>query len=69
MRGILSLSLISKGELMNREKMIQDVLDDMRDWLKRDSSGFWDHVYDLERAHLRKLSDKELAEVHEASSD
>lgn len=49
---------------MDREKMIDDVVADLRAWHKRDPEGFWSHVEDLERAHLAKMDDKELEAVH-----
>ena len=52
---------------MDREKMIEDVVGDMRDWLKRDAESFWDHIEDLERAYLRSKSDRELKDIHESS--
>lgn len=52
---------------MDREKMIDDVCNDLQAWLKRDPQSFWDHVEELERAYLKEKPDKELADIHEAS--
>lgn len=52
---------------MDREEMIDVIVDDMQDWLKRDPQDFWDHVAETERAYLRKMSDKELEGVYENS--
>jgi hypothetical protein len=48
---------------MDREKVIDKIVDDLPKWLKRDSSGFWDHVSQLERDYLKGLSDKDLEEL------
>ena len=49
---------------MDRELMIEFIVGDMRGWLKRDQSSFWEHFADLERKHLESLTDGELLEVY-----
>lgn len=52
---------------MDREQMIEAVVDNLEAWRERDASGFWDHVCDLERAYLEKMEDKELEGVYQES--
>jgi hypothetical protein len=52
---------------MDREQMIETIINDMEDWAKRDKQGFWDHIRDLERDYLKTMGDEELASVHENS--
>lgn len=49
---------------MDRERMTDTLVDDLEAWLKRDAEGFWDHIRDLERKHLRVKSDKKLSELY-----
>jgi len=58
---------LKQGETMDREKMIDTIVEDMEDWLERDAYSFWDHIRDLERDYLKAKDDKELAEIHEES--
>ncbi len=51
----------------SREQMVDFIVEDMRDWEKRDSSSFWEHVEELERAYLKNKPDKELKEIYEES--
>jgi len=55
----------TKEKLMDREKMIDVLVEDLPDFLKRDAGGFWDHVSDMERIYLRAHSDKEIKEMYE----
>ena len=48
---------------MDRDKMIDTIVDDLPKWLKRDAGGFWEHVSQLERDYLRSLTDKDLQEL------
>lgn len=52
-------------ESPTRSQMVEFIAEDMRDWLRRDESGFWEHVQDLERAYLREKDDKELKQIYE----
>ena len=52
---------------MDREKMIEAIVDDMESWERRDKGGFWEHIRDLERRYLEKMDDKELNEVYQES--
>jgi uncharacterized protein YifN (PemK superfamily) len=48
---------------MDRESMIDVIVNDLQDWEKRDRWEFWDHVQELERSYLNKMSDKELVDL------
>jgi hypothetical protein len=50
---------------MDREGMIDVIVEDLEAYLKRDKENFWEHIRDLERRYLRGLTDKELAGLHE----
>jgi hypothetical protein len=50
-----------------RSEMVEFIVEDMRDWEKRDSVSFWDHVQDLERAYLKEKDDEELKQIYEES--
>ena len=52
---------------MDREQMIEVIVDDMEAWEKRDKQGFWEHIRDLERRYLRTMTDRELSETYEES--
>jgi len=52
---------------MDREMMIEFIVDDMRDWLKREPGSFWDHIADLERKYLHDKADGELLEIYQES--
>lgn len=52
---------------MDRELMIEFIVGDLRDWLKRDPNGFWEHIAELERAHLEAKTDGELLETYQES--
>jgi hypothetical protein len=49
---------------MDRSQMIDDICNDLEDWLKRDPYDFWEHVRELERQYLNKKSDADLEEIH-----
>ena len=51
----------------SREEMIDFVCEDLRDWEKRDSASFWEHVEELERRYLRKKDDTELKQIYNES--
>lgn len=53
----------------SRDVIIEAILDDMPAWLKRDASGFWEHVQDLERQFLEAQTDGELLELYQNSVD
>ena len=48
---------------MDRERMIDTIIDDLEGWLERDAYGFWDHIRDVEREYLKKKGDEELDEL------
>jgi hypothetical protein len=50
-----------------RSEMVDFICEDLRDWEKRDSTGFWEHVDELERAYLRNKPDKEVKEIYNES--
>lgn len=52
---------------LSRDKMIEDICEDMQSWLKRDPSSFWDHVQDLERGYLKEKGTDELKDIYESS--
>lgn len=49
----------------SRDEMIDFICEDMEAWAKRDSSSFWDHVKELERAYLKEKDDEELKQIYE----
>lgn len=51
----------------SREEMIDFICEDMEAWMKRDSSGFWSHVQELERDYLKEKDDAELKNIYEES--
>jgi hypothetical protein len=51
----------------DRDTMIEGIVADLRDWLKRDPGSFWDHVTDLEYNYLKDKSDGELLEIYQES--
>lgn len=48
----------------SRGEMVEFIVEDMRDWMKRDESSFWEHVQDLERAYLREKDDEEVKQIY-----
>lgn len=52
---------------MDREVMIEAIVNDLQDWCKRDRQSFWSHVEEMERDYLKDKSDKELKEIFEES--
>ena len=49
---------------MDRNEMIDTIINDMQDWLKRDRDSFWEHVMDMERRYLSKMKDDELHGIY-----
>lgn len=52
---------------MDREQMIEAVVDDLEAWRERDSQSFWDHVRDMERTYLEGKEDEELTGIYNES--
>jgi len=52
---------------MDREAMIDAICNDLEGWLKRDRQEFLNHVEELERAYLKRLTNEELQGFYEAS--
>jgi len=50
---------------MDRELMVEFIIGDLQDWLKRDANSFWEHIADLERQSLEAKTDGELLEVYQ----
>lgn len=52
---------------MEREEMVEVIVNDLEAWLKRDEQSFWDHVRDIERFYLKHQSDVDLKDIYEGS--
>jgi hypothetical protein len=52
---------------MDRQKMIDTICNDLESWLDRDRQEFLNHVDELERAYLKRMTDKELQGIYESS--
>lgn len=51
---------------MDKREMINTIVADLKDWMERDSYGFWHHVEELERKYLNKMTEKDLKEAYQA---
>lgn len=48
---------------------VAKIVADLREFKKRDESGFWSHVEDLERAYLDRMDDREIEELAKAIAE
>lgn len=55
--------MASMEDSMTREQMIDHICNDLEGWLKRERQEFLNHVEELERAYLSKMTDKELKDL------
>lgn len=50
---------------MDRELMVEFIVDDLQDWFKRDKPGFWNYIANLERDYLHGLDDGDLLKAYQ----